>query len=148
MPPYFKPLRRKIGVMTLVLACVLMAAWVNGQRVLHTILPMGNTAFQVVSKNGTLTFRKVMSGYTIKASGNDADKVLLDITPSENPSREWKFPVDTETYGEQHRRSLQLWGLCFSHVDLKIPEISDAHDIHLHSPSLRWFRVSAWIIPL
>ena len=29
MPTYFKPLRRKIGVVTLVMACVLMAGWVR-----------------------------------------------------------------------------------------------------------------------
>src|SRR5689334_5511517 len=86
---YFKPLRRKIGVVTLVVACILMAGWVNRQRVLHTTLPMGNTAFQAVSRTGTLTFRKVTSGYTIKAS-NDADRVLLDITP-ENETPKWKF---------------------------------------------------------
>lgn len=29
MPTYFKPLRRKIGVLTLLLACVLAAGWVR-----------------------------------------------------------------------------------------------------------------------
>ncbi len=38
MPPYFKPLRRKIGVVTLVTACVFSAGWVRSYRVQDTFV--------------------------------------------------------------------------------------------------------------
>src|SRR5262249_50446664 len=41
MSSYFKPLRRKIGVLTLVMACVLMVGWIRGRYVEEIFIPCG-----------------------------------------------------------------------------------------------------------
>lgn len=42
MPHYFKPLRRKFGVLTLVMACVLVAGWIRSKsRMYEASMPIG-----------------------------------------------------------------------------------------------------------
>ena len=48
MGDYFKPWRRKIGVATLVMACVFAAGWVNGQRNSRNTKPRCNVLFASV----------------------------------------------------------------------------------------------------
>ena len=83
MGDYFKPWRRKLGVLTLVLACLFMAAWVRSLAVRDTYLfqqeqrkgaePFGHLSFissndgrlkwvQWDAKNESATFMMVLDG--------------------------------------------------------------------------------------
>jgi len=44
MPTYFKPLRRKLGVLMLLMACVLMAGWVRSLRMVDLVVFGGGAA--------------------------------------------------------------------------------------------------------
>ena len=59
MPTYFKPLRRKIGVLTLVLACVLMAGWVRSLSIqdkeLFNIDSLRNA---IISSQGSIAWER------------------------------------------------------------------------------------------
>lgn len=57
MESYFKPLRRKLGVVTLLLACAFSAGWVRSQGTLECFhLCVGRTLFVVCSRNGAIVF--------------------------------------------------------------------------------------------
>lgn len=48
MHAYFKPLRRKLGVCTLVIACVLLTSWVRSERSL-SVRSEASLSFNFVS---------------------------------------------------------------------------------------------------
>ena len=57
MGGYFKPWRRKIGVVTLVMACVLMAGWVRSLTVAdHIDIPRNNRLHMLNSRHGHLVY--------------------------------------------------------------------------------------------
>ena len=59
MPHYFKPLRRKIGVVTLVLACLLMAGWVRSFAKSDSIrVSWQKTSYHFHSKRGVVTLAR------------------------------------------------------------------------------------------
>lgn len=62
MVSYFKPLRRKLGVVILALACVFAAAWMRS-RFMYDLLWIcnSNTVFGVASMVGGLDFGTVMT---------------------------------------------------------------------------------------
>ena len=53
MPPYFKPLRRKLGVLTLVMACAICGFWTRSFTVVD-ILAIGKrkSSYSILSYNG------------------------------------------------------------------------------------------------
>lgn len=62
MPTSFKPMRRKIGVLTLVMACVFMAGWVRSKSKFENLeIPLGETAYAygVTSKGGGIDVYRV-----------------------------------------------------------------------------------------
>jgi len=61
MGEFFKPWRRKIGVVTLVLACVFMGGWVRSYSFTDQLIPPGQTStFHVwVSLRGRFAWMKV-----------------------------------------------------------------------------------------
>ena len=77
MGTFFHSWRRKIGVLTLVLACVLMVGWVASLRaVLHTAFSIGKcTLIQLISREATVTIRKVHSKLPVQEI--QVDRVLL-----------------------------------------------------------------------
>ena len=63
MGEYFKPRRRKIGVLTLVMACVIAAGWVRSlTRADLVMLQRGNYTFSVESMCGEISFGRLASG--------------------------------------------------------------------------------------
>ena len=52
MGEYFKPLRRKLGVVTLLMACVLMAGWVRSLSIFDAVtFPFTGTIAESLSSN-------------------------------------------------------------------------------------------------
>jgi hypothetical protein len=52
---FFKPLRRKLGVLTLLLACVLMVGWTRSLLIPDGVSwAQGNVAYQVISHAGSI----------------------------------------------------------------------------------------------
>ena len=89
MGDYFKPLRRKLGLVTLVMACVFMAAWVRSYSFTEQIIPPGQTStFQVwISLPDRLAWMRV------QGQGPSATSSLPIFTsaPSSEP-----YPIDSE----------------------------------------------------
>lgn len=55
MPPYFRPLRRKIGVVTLVLACFMMVAWMRSYSMLDLLtLATWNSFWRLTIEEGII----------------------------------------------------------------------------------------------
>lgn len=77
---YFKPLRRKIGVVTLVVACVFMAGWVRSQFAYDTV-------YNVIDGNTFLI--SCPTGF-----GGGTLGVQL---PASSPKFQWLTSTDSET---------------------------------------------------
>lgn len=61
MPPYFKPLRRKIGLLTLLLACVCMVEWMRSHLVSDRIRfsPNGSPVYRITSHIDQIAFEEL-----------------------------------------------------------------------------------------
>ena len=79
MPDYFKPLRRKIGVVTLVLACVFAAMWVRSGRIQDVVrFGPGGRECIVVSFDGRFSIWVGAAGPNRKALWMSLDPVVSD----------------------------------------------------------------------
>ena len=88
MGDYFKPWRRKIGVLTLVLACLFMAGWVRSLSQADTIALSGDnvTQNQLISSAGTVCWDHISLKGVNGFPSNNAD-VIFAILVSERPKR-------------------------------------------------------------
>lgn len=60
MPNYFKPLRRKIGVMTLVVACVFVAGWVRSLTEMHVLFRLNEVDTHLLaSVDGHISWERI-----------------------------------------------------------------------------------------
>jgi hypothetical protein len=64
MPDYFKPWRRKIGMVTLAMACVFMMGWVRSFQIFDVFdIPGGNVYNQILSCNSSLVWQSTGSHF-------------------------------------------------------------------------------------
>lgn len=96
-PRYFKPLRRKIGLVTLALACVLAAGWVRSQYLLDTAgFVRGIWRSDFTSQNGKLWLiyvtydRPRESGFLIDSTRIYVPQDLADL-PARQSKLDWRW---------------------------------------------------------
>jgi hypothetical protein len=77
MKEFFQPWRRKIGVVTLILACVLMGGWLRSLRAVNNIaFTIGDhSLIQMISRDEALAVRRIKSRLAVKELS--VDRVLL-----------------------------------------------------------------------
>ena len=97
MGDYFEPLRRKIGVVALLMACVFVAMWLRSLLVQDIIsFPIGYaTARKIKSTDGYLIIRKSFA-QRVQVSSWPIWEVhepirLEEIAAKSNDSRMWRF---------------------------------------------------------
>ena len=79
MHTYFHGWRRKAGVVTLGLACVVTTLWVRSlSRSDDAFIPCGNQAtLQLISQKSSLTVRKFVSRFRVATARSGPDRILL-----------------------------------------------------------------------
>jgi len=89
MRDFFKLRRRKYGLVTLVMACVLMVGWIRSHFRFEFIdIPVGNSAIGVTSMHGGLDFSRVTSLENKPVSNSiEVKSVELFINPKEPSNR-------------------------------------------------------------
>lgn len=113
MGSYLRPLRRKLGVVTLLLACVFTAAWVRNRSVRDSVnIPTGNSsALQFISGDQCVSLvamwssvpDKKMASFRIYRHDEDdgigvhAGEFMLASDPSPFWPRWFRFGVGTRT---------------------------------------------------
>ncbi len=77
MGDFFKPWRRKVGVMALLIACMFMSGWVRSLRTANNIAfnMGGRSLIQLISRDQALAVRRVKSKLSVKELS--VDRVLL-----------------------------------------------------------------------
>ncbi len=77
MGEFFNPWRRKLGLLTLLVACVLMSGWVRSLRTVNnTVIRFGgHSLIQLISRDQTLAVRRIKSKLRVKELS--VDRVLL-----------------------------------------------------------------------
>ena len=97
MGDFFYGWRRKIGCVTLVMACVFMSGWVSSIRASHAIAySVTDTSLtQLTSRDATLTFRWILSEFPVRGFYGNNDKLLL-VTPP-NVHGVLSVPIDEPT---------------------------------------------------
>ena len=100
MPTYFKPLRRKIGVLTLVIACVFMSLWLRSfvvadvfRKTIGTRFAVGEAAgqygivqYSCVSANGILYCNREANLFRDDEFGKATFESILQMAP---PNTTW-----------------------------------------------------------
>jgi len=77
MGEFFKPWRRKLGLLTLMMACVLMSGWVRSLRTMnYTVIRFGDDSLvQLISRDQALAVRRIKSNLSVNMLS--VDRVLL-----------------------------------------------------------------------
>jgi len=96
MPHYFKPLRRKIGVVTLVLACLLMAGWVRSFAKSDSIIvSWQKTSYYFHSKRGVVTLARHTGSwgkmYWFSHNLLPSDKAVARTFTDAGIKEDWRF---------------------------------------------------------
>lgn len=79
MGTYFKPLRRKVGVVMLLLACGFMAIWVRSLRSENhfSFFVSNHTLVQLINRKGAAAIRTVQSDLPVEETDSGVDRVVL-----------------------------------------------------------------------
>ncbi len=79
MREFFRGWRRKLGCVTLALACIVTTLWVRSlSRVDDVFFPFGNEAtLQLISQKSALTVRKFVSRFRVGTAKAGPDRILL-----------------------------------------------------------------------
>ncbi|HEY4260326.1 MAG TPA: hypothetical protein VGM98_09200 [Schlesneria sp.] len=79
MREFFRGWRRKVGCVTLALACIVTSLWVRSlSRADDVFLPFGDQAtIQLISQKSTLTVRKFVSRFRVGTAKVGPDRILL-----------------------------------------------------------------------
>ena len=104
MGDFFKPWRRKIGVVTLAMACVFMGGWMRSLRKADTtaISISKNSLIQLISREKTLAIRKCNSAFAVRGIADRADRIILvaaEQPPTPTP-RDVSFSFDERALSE------------------------------------------------
>ena len=101
MGEFFNGWRRKIGLLTLVMACVFMAGWIRSlQRVdSRIVFTSTSSSLQLISGNATITVRRFVSPHAVKSLPGLVDRLLLVgvFPPSGNSSGNVAFSIDEKS---------------------------------------------------
>lgn len=154
MATIFYGWKRKVGIVTLLMACALMMGWIRSQsRTDSTLFPIDNSfALQLISHGGKLAIRKCRNRFPIKPVSGDVDHVQLSggflkigtgfTVPIEEPPRdESGRPLNwwiTDSWGIEYgcldQRSISIenrwvtlvavWRIPYSHIILPLTLIS------------------------
>jgi hypothetical protein len=94
MVNYFKPLRRKVGVVTLAMACVFMAQWLRSLIELDAIARLNeNNTHLVISADGAVSWSRLWPIMEPRPSRwlYKHNPVSPDSTPNPNLNYHWRF---------------------------------------------------------
>jgi len=106
MGEFFKGWRRKVGVMTLVLACVLSVGWVRSQTLVETIEFQSDrrTVQSLISGGGSLCWQTFCEG-----EGPKRTHLWLSVTHAESGFRIYSDPDFWSSY---------LFGFAYKRLDI------------------------------
>lgn len=76
---YFKPLRKKLGVIVLVIACVAMLGWLRSRKIDDTLTLFANdrSMIQLISRESTVGVRSLSSQYPLEPIKDRPDRFLV-----------------------------------------------------------------------
>lgn len=104
MKEFFRGWRRKAGVVTLLMACVITTLWMRSlSHADDLFIPFGNEAtLQLISQKSTLTVRKFVSRFRVGTAKIGPDRVLLlGVFPATRTSQgNVAFSADETTRSE------------------------------------------------
>jgi len=135
MGDYFKLWRRKVGVVTLVMACVFTAVWIRSinRRETAAFSVRNNMRFQIFSQNGNVKIRIIVSDFPVRDFFGQLDKVIL-LKPffTSGVTREHAVPIDEKMLiRDSSRWNLTGYGFVVANFKQEILSV----------------RVSVWIVP-
>ena len=126
MRDFFKPWRRKLGCVTLVLACVFAGVWV---RSLYgsdsTLFPTGKAlSLQLISRSATLTIRRFESPYRVRPLIGNADRIGLvgAVKLDEMTTADIETTLDEIIHakvGNPYSWKFRFWGIEYGHLDVR-----------------------------
>ena len=139
MGSYFKPLRRKFGVVTLTLTCLFAALWIRSFIVAdHVSIPTGNLALEsIISANGSFLWW----GMTFPESdGSQLNPRWATVAASEarkfleDPAISWRWRWNGWAAIEHINPQLQMSGLLIPFWSIVIPLTLLAASLLLTNP--------------
>ena len=135
MGEYFKPLRRKIGVLTLGLACVAAAGWVRSQTVTDRL------SFKVNNR----TWHTLFS--CIEGVGWQRDRYEADLQsdPDVFDLLEWQSDEDTNRYNMEPYASLKYWPIFRFDISRPNPDMKSVY-VRYSVVVIPLTLLSAWLL--
>jgi len=124
MGDYFKPLRRKLGVATLAIACVLMGGWVRSLETADHFCRLKRKSYtELVSTGGVIVWRE------LTLMKKETETSLGHPPNGYSQSKSWGvqvFPDNTEHKGWDKESDFQLAGFIFLTATAKWNDIQMA----------------------
>jgi hypothetical protein len=128
MPSYFKPLRRKFGVLTLVIACVFAAGWIRKTLVVDSICgriwPETLVGLASSPEGFSAAIGRANRDYTDELplwSNYPVDQNHISIFDDERYVWRWKFQSFGYGYASDPSLHLATKVVCFPHWSLVLP---------------------------
>lgn len=132
MNDYFKPRRRKVGVVTLLTACLVLAAWVRGQHIQDLFAVASGSCFQVFVSDGRgITWR-------VEEQSPESAHFLKDL-PYHWDSRPFVH-FEQKEIDSTHARRVWSW----RHGGIWLGEYRSLSDAYGNRRDLRW---AFWQVP-
>lgn len=96
MSEFFRGWRRKIGVLTLLLACVLMGGWLRSLRAVNNVAFTigGHSLVQLISRDEALAVRRIKSRLAVKELSVDRVSLIGFQAPQGNSTGNLAINVD------------------------------------------------------
>lgn len=113
MTTYFKPLRRKVGVVTLVVACLVSMGWVRSSGGLDIVYINGKTSNLVIVSGGQKLWVANGGSFNVLYTNAHPSQFVLDWVPHELlPSRSlvdfYRHPASTVRIHDSQERPMYM----------------------------------------